>query len=67
MRREAWCRDGVNNNTKSGSVRNTLKVYLNHQVKYHKIYLDAENDSLTKSKASGKMDTIILEYRRIRR
>lgn len=48
-------------------ITNSQKVYLNDLVKYHKINLGADIDSLTKSEASRKIDKIISEYGRIMR
>ena len=52
---------------KQGPITNSQKAYLNDLVKYHKISLDVEIDSLTKNEASRKIDNIISEYGRIMR
>lgn len=52
---------------KQGPITNSQKAYLNDLVKYHKISLDVEIDSLTKNEASRKIDKIISEYGRIMR
>lgn len=41
------------------------KIYLNDLVKYHKIALNVQIDSLTKNEASRMIDGIILQYGRI--
>ena len=52
---------------KQGPITNSQKAYLNDLVKYHKIRLDVEIDSLTKNEASRRIDKIISEYGRIMR
>ncbi len=52
---------------KQGPITNSQKAYLNDLVKYHKISLDVEIDSLTKNEASRRIDKIISEYGRIMR
>lgn len=52
---------------RQGPITNAQKAYLNDLVKYHKIELDVEIDSLTKNEASRKIDTIISQYGRIKR
>ena len=46
-------------------ITDSQKAYLNDLVKYHKIELDADIDSMTKSEASRKIDNIISQYGRI--
>ena len=48
-------------------ITNAQKGYLNDLVKYHKIKLDVQVDSLTKSEASRLIDGILTEHGRIRR
>lgn len=52
---------------RQGSITNAQKVYLKDLVKYHKIELHIDIDSLTKNEASRKIDTIISQYGRIKR
>lgn len=52
---------------KQSPITDSQKAYLNDLVKYHRIKLDVVIDSLTKSEASRKIDTIISEYGRIQR
>ncbi len=52
---------------KQSPITNSQKVYLNDLLKYHKISLDTEIESLTKSEASRKIDRIISEYGKIMR
>ena len=46
---------------KQGSITIRQKDYLNDLIKYHKIEIDVEIDSLTKNEASRLIDKIILE------
>lgn len=50
---------------KEGDITQKQKVYLNDLLKYHKIGLDVEIDSLSKNEASRQIDHIILNYGRI--
>ena len=52
---------------KQSPITESQKAYLNDLVKYHRIELDVVIDSMTKSEASRKIDTIISEYGRIQR
>lgn len=52
---------------KQGPITNAQKGYLNDLVKYHRIELDVDMESLTRSEASRRIDRIISEYGRIKR
>lgn len=52
---------------KQGPITPSQKAYLNDLLKYHRIVLDTQIESLTKSEASRKIDTIISQYGRIMR
>lgn len=52
---------------RQGPITNAQKVYLKDLVKYHKIELDIEIESLTKNEASRRIDKIISQYGRIKR
>lgn len=57
----------IRNVKKQGPITKSQKVYLNDLIKYHKIELDVQIDSLTKNEASRIIDRIILEHGRIKR
>ena len=52
---------------KQGPITTKQKVYLNDLIKYHKIKIDTQIDSLTKNEASRLIDNIILTKGRILR
>lgn len=52
---------------KNSPITKLQKVYLNDLLKYHKIELELDIDTLTKSEASKRIDYIILNYGRIKR
>lgn len=52
---------------KQGAITNAQKGYLHELVKYHRIELDAEIESLTKNEASRVIDGILSSYGRIKR
>lgn len=52
---------------KSSPITKLQKVYLNDLLKYHKIELEVDIDTLTKSEASKRIDYIILNCGRIKR
>lgn len=51
---------------KQGPITMSQKVYLNDLLKYHRIELNVQIDSLTKNEASRLIDRIILEHGRIK-
>lgn len=52
---------------KDSPVTKSQKVYLNDLIKYHRIELDVPVEKMTKSEASRMIDSIILNYGRIKR
>lgn len=52
---------------RQGPITNAQKTYLNDLIKYHRIELDVEIESLTKNEASRRIDKILSEYGRIMR
>lgn len=52
---------------KDSPITKSQKVYLNDLIKYHRIELDILVEDLTKSEASRMIDSIILNYGRIKR
>jgi len=52
---------------KNSPITKLQKVYLNDLLKYHKIELEEDVDTFTKSEASKRIDYIILNYGRINR
>lgn len=52
---------------KDSPITKSQKVYLNDLIKYHRIELDVSAESMTKSEASRMIDSIILNYGRIKR
>ena len=55
----------IHNVKKQGQITQKQKDYLNDLLKYHKIRIDIEVDSLTKNEASRLIDKIILKNGRI--
>lgn len=52
---------------KDSPITKSQKVYLNDLIKYHRIELDVPVEGMTKSEASRMIDSIILNYGRIKR
>lgn len=52
---------------KDSPITKSQKVYLNDLIKYHRIELDVPVEALTKSEASRMIDSVILNYGRIKR
>lgn len=52
---------------KDSPITKSQKVYLNDLIKYHRIELDVSIEDLTKSEASRMIDSVILNYGRIKR
>ena len=50
---------------REGPITSAQKGYLNDLIKYHKIKLDVDIDTLTKNEASRRIDHIILKHGRI--